>query len=154
MGNGELPAYQVSHLCRGFQAPGSADGFQVLGGADPHHCCLQGTNTSCRRTSAWDEPGVPCSGAGSQNLVYVRSAVWGEEFFEGTGTGTATNFLCDLGQNTYCFPEIRQGSTRCRVPGGASLPLSAGASSSLWPDHTTLTLCLSPGMLFPPALLS
>ena len=63
-----------------------------------------GTNTRCRRTSAWTELEILHSGVGSWHLVSVSSVVGGKEVcFEGWGTGTVTNFLCDLKQITYYF---------------------------------------------------
>ena len=97
-------AYRVSRPCGGVQPPGCADVLCLLGGAGPHHCSLQGTNTRCRRTSAWTELEILHSAVASWNLVYVSRVVWGKEVcFEGWGTGTVTNFLCDFEQITYYF---------------------------------------------------
>lgn len=82
----------------GVWLPGFADVSQSLLGAGPHHCSLQGTNTSYRGTSVWNEPEIHLFWC-SQNLAYM-SVVWKKDSSWGDKRGrrSATSFLCDLGQ--------------------------------------------------------
>lgn len=127
---GELPL-------QGRPAPVSANVFQLLRGATPHCCSLQGTNTSCGRTSAWIEPGIPHSGVGSQNLVYVRSVVWGKNSaLRVRGQELPWTFCVtsdkSLTMFNTAFTKIRQGPVKYRVTEVLSLLPSMGAASTLW----------------------